>query len=189
MARFEFPSISVSRRIVSRRGSTPEDEDAEFTVILLRGEHDIATRTSLVVAIARAAQRDRADVLVDMSEMTFMDASTIGALVGSRNRLRLRSQSLAVRAPSPPALRVLELCGLTQMLHRTATDARHPTGAAAALSTWVDVPSARPEREPDRDGDETPRPAERDLARSMQPIPDARSSRAGAIFEADGGGP
>jgi anti-sigma B factor antagonist len=183
MARFEFSST-----IVSRRGSAPADQDAGFTVILLRGEHDIATRTSLVTAIARVAQRDEADVLIDMSAVTFMDASTIGALVGSRNRLRLRSQSLAVRAPSPAALRALELCGLTQLLHRSATVALHPTGVAAALSTWVDVPSARPDRELNRDGDETPRPAERQVARAIQRMANARSSRADAIVETDRGG-
>lgn len=127
---------------ISRRGSTPVDRDPEFTVVWVRGEHDLATKVSLVVAIARAAQRDDADLLVDLSEVTFMDASTIGALVGSRNRLRAHSQSLQLRAPSPPARRVLEMCDLAHLIHSDAAGMMHPTGASAALSTWVDVTPA-----------------------------------------------
>jgi anti-sigma B factor antagonist len=130
---------------VSRRGSTPQDPDADSTVVWVSGEHDLATKVSLVVAIARAAQRDDADLLVDLSEVTFMDASTIGALVGSRNRLRTRFQSLQLRAPSPPASRVLELCGLAHLIQASAAGTVHPagmlhhTGTAAALSSWVEI--------------------------------------------------
>jgi hypothetical protein len=69
--------------------------------------------------------------------VTFMDASTVGALVGSRNRLRRRGQSIRVRAPSMPALRVLEMCSLTDLVHASAPEAVVPT----ALATWVDVPA------------------------------------------------
>lgn len=137
MAHPESPSVTVARR-----GSMSDDRDADCTIVWLHGEHDIATKVAVVVTIARAAQRDDADLLVDLSEVTFMDASTIGALVGSRNRLRARSQSLLLRSPSPRARRVLDLCGLAQLV-RVRTEAVHPTGPAAALSTWVDVPSIR----------------------------------------------
>jgi anti-sigma B factor antagonist len=124
----------------------PADEDTGYTVVRVRGDQDIATRVSLVVAIARAAQRDEGDVLVDLSGVTFMDASTIGALVGSRNRLRCRSQSLEVRAPSPRARRVLELCGLGGLIHSPVGNV-HPRGDGAALGTWVHVPSSEANRE------------------------------------------
>lgn len=135
MAHPESPTVTVTRR-----GSTPDDRNAGFTIVWLHGEHDIATRATVVATIARAAQRDDADLLVDLSEVTFMDASTIGALVGSRNRLRARSQSLLLRSPSPRARRILDLCGLAHLI-QVRTEAEHPTGAAAALGTWVDVPA------------------------------------------------
>jgi anti-anti-sigma factor len=105
--------------------------------VWVRGEHDIATKDSLVVAIAYAGQLEHADVFVDLSELTFMDASTIGAIVGSANRLRSHSQSLALRAPSPRALRVLDLCGLAPLVHPAVVPAVHQSGVAAALSTSV----------------------------------------------------
>jgi anti-anti-sigma factor len=125
------PTISVPRR-------APPLGDADHTVVWVRGEHDIATKVSLAVAIARAAQRDDAPLLVDLSGVTFMDASTVGAIVGSRNRLGSRGQSLELRAPSALALRVIGLCGLTDLIRR---DPVHATGASAALRSWVDVPT------------------------------------------------
>jgi len=132
MARFTSPSVSVSRR-GSERG------DRLRTVLWVRGEHDIATKVTLTVAIARAAQRGDVPLLIDLSAVTFMDASTVGAIIGSRNRLRRRGQSLELRAPSPLALRVLHLCGLTDLIQRV-----QPTDPAAALATWVDVPPLEP---------------------------------------------
>jgi anti-anti-sigma factor len=179
MAHSESSSITVARR-----GSMPEDDDdSDCTIVWLRGEHDIATKVGLVVAIARAAQRDdSADVLVDLSGVTFMDASTIGAIVGSRNRLRSRSQSLDVRTPSVVARRVLDLCGLAHLVRVPVSDALHPAGEAAALSTWVDVPST--EANPEHDADTNPR-----VLSEGSRLGRARRSAFGAAVEADRVGP
>lgn len=176
------PSESVSAT-VSRRGAGPEDRDRDCTIVWLRGEHDIATKAPVVVAIARAAQRDDADVLVDLSEVVFMDASTIGALVGSRNWLRARSQSLLLVAPSPRARRILDLCGLAHLVPETEIEAVHPTGAAAALGTWVEVPAiGSPSADPGA-------PSERSAAvRRVLPA-GAPSAPTGPTPGADRGGP
>ena len=143
MARSESPSISVSRR--GAAGADPER-----TVVWVRGDHDIATKVSLSVTIARAAQLEEGDLLVDLSGVTFMDASTVDAIVRSADRLRSRAQSLEIRAPSPPARRILELCAVSLLVSPGATTETkatdHPTGTAAALGTWIDVPATRPAR-------------------------------------------
>lgn len=134
MARPTSPPVSVSR--LGSPGGDPE-----CTVLWMRGEHDIATKATLEVAIARAARRDDVPLLIDLSAVTFMDASTVGAIVGSGNRLRSRGQSLALRAPSPPALWVLKLCGLADLIQPERIQS---TGPAAALASWVEVPTLRP---------------------------------------------
>ena len=134
----EVPPISVSHR-----GSVRGEDDC--TVVWVSGEHDIATKASLAVTVAGAAKLDNVPVVVDLSAVTFMDASTAGAIVGSRNRLRSRGQLLMVRAPSPRALRVLELCGLAHLVNRGsiyATGAARLTAAPKA-SPWVRVPPRR----------------------------------------------
>ncbi|MDO8363143.1 MAG: STAS domain-containing protein [Actinomycetota bacterium] len=108
------------------------------------GEQDMATRMHLSVVLAEAAGLDDADIVVDLSEVTFMDASTVGALVMARDRLRALSRSLTVRDPSPPARRLLDLCGLERLIDEPPA-AQLP--GAAALGSWVSVPA----RDRDRD--------------------------------------
>lgn len=134
MARSESPSV-----FVSQRGSA--SGDAECTVVWVVGDLDVATRAGLVMSVARAADLEDIPLLVDLSGVTFMDASAVGAIVESHNRLRSRAQSLEVRDPSPRALRVLELCALTHLIHR---DPVRSTGVAVALGSWVDVPPIQP---------------------------------------------
>lgn len=97
-------------------------EPPPATLVSLRGEHDVATKESVADCITRAAALDDADVLVDLSDVTFLDASTIGVLVDTRNRLCARSRSLYVRSPSPLARRVLDLCDVAD-LEQSATSA------------------------------------------------------------------
>lgn len=130
----ELPSVWVSRRGTNRLGG-----DQLRTVVWVRGEHDIATRVHLSVTIAQAARLDDADMVVDLSGVTFMDASTIGTIIGARNRLRRCSRSLSVRAPSPRARRLLDLCGLMELIDEPSAPA--PPPAVTALGSWVDVPA------------------------------------------------
>lgn len=124
----------------SRRGSTPDDR----TIVWLNGEHDLTTKAAVAATIASAARRTDGDLLVDLSEVTFMDASTIGALIAEHNRLWARSRSLLLRAPPPPAARVLDLCGLAHLVHRAGAEPRGPAGEAAAPGADDDVFSAIP---------------------------------------------
>ena len=140
MPPIESPSVSVSPRGNARPASDPLR-----TVVWVRGEHDIATRVRLSATIAQAALLDDADMVVDLSGVTFMDASTIGALVGARNCLRASSRSLSVRAPSPRARRLLDICGLARLIDEHPASA--PPPVATALGSWVDVPAL--DRDPD----------------------------------------
>jgi anti-anti-sigma factor len=66
--------------------------------------------------LARAIAANHDDLTVDLSEVTFIDAGTIGALISGRNRLHGQSRSLRLRSPSGSARRVLEACGLTGLI-------------------------------------------------------------------------
>lgn len=115
--------------------------DAHLVVIRLRGEHDIATVAALAATLSQADAVEGADVVVDLREVEFMDASTIGVIVNARNLLALQSRALTVRSPSVCAQRVLDACGLTDLLDPSAaaTGARPVMGASGALGTWVAV--------------------------------------------------
>lgn len=143
MAHIESP-VTVSRRAPAPVGGEPTP-----TVVWLRGEHDIATRVRISVTIAQAARRDDGDIVVDLSGVTFMDASTIGVIVVSRDHLRARARSLSVRLPSPRALRLLDLCGLAALIDQPPPALSPAAAASRALGTWVNVPPTARQQEPD----------------------------------------
>ncbi len=130
----ESPSVSIVRCGQARAGSDPFR-----TVVRVRGGHDAATSEQLSIKLAQAAALDGADIVVDLSGVTFMDASTIGALVLAGNRLRDLSRSMLFREPSTSALRVLRLCQLAQLADEDSAPTQTP--GAAALGSWVDVPA------------------------------------------------
>lgn len=86
------------------------------TVIWLRGDQDFSNAAVLSETMNRAITVDEADVVIDLSEVRFMGAATIGAIVQARELLRARARTLALRAPSARTQRVVELCGLAELV-------------------------------------------------------------------------
>jgi hypothetical protein len=70
-----------------------------------------------------------------------MSAATIGVFVRARTLLRARSRSLVVRSPSRCARRLLDLCGLADLIDPRPVDTP-ATGAVGAQGTWVTVPAS-----------------------------------------------
>ena len=118
------------------------EHDGGRSVVWLRGEHDLATVGALFEIVARAIAFGDADVVLDLSAVEFMDASTVGVIIAASELLGRGSRSLVLRSPSRCARRLIELCGLSDLLE--TVDAG-PDGAASALGTWVAVPAVSPE--------------------------------------------
>lgn len=109
MALTESPgAISRESAVVTIRG-VPR-------AVWLLGEHDIATDPELAETIAQAISLDDNDLVLDLSMVEFIGASTIGVIVRARQFLRDRSRSLTIRSPSAAAWHVLDLCGLASLL-------------------------------------------------------------------------
>lgn len=134
-----FPgSSSVT---VCRRGPLSHaGRDADRTVVSLRGEHDLATVAALSESLTRAMAFDDSDLVVDLSGVQFMGAATVGVIIHARQFLRARSRSLVLRSPSRCAWRVLDVCGLGELVDQRPLDAGTSCGASA-LGTWVEVPA------------------------------------------------
>jgi anti-anti-sigma factor len=82
--------------------------------VTISGEIDIAT--SRAMGDALAAGRGPAHLEVDMSAVTFMDASGIGVLLAARQRAVDGGGSLTLRAPSSAVRRVTGILGLDELL-------------------------------------------------------------------------
>lgn len=128
-------SLEVSRSSIAANVASPR------ALIWVWGEHDLATRSELSDTLARAIAGEHSDVVVDLSLVTFMDASTVGVIVGARNLLGERSQKLTLRTPSHFARWVLDICGLSGLVEAEEVPSVTRTGA---LSTWVQVPAVDP---------------------------------------------
>lgn len=103
--------------IVSEVGPPPEVwREGARTVVALRGEQDMSTAARVAEPLADVGAVGQGDVVVDLSQVLFMDAAIIGVLIGARNALRSQSRDLTIRAPSRLARRVLELCGLGELI-------------------------------------------------------------------------
>jgi anti-anti-sigma factor len=89
--------------------------------VTLRGEHDLNSRPAVADALARACER--ANVLVDLSDCSFIDSTIIGVLVASFQAQSERGARLElVIPPSAQAIeRVAKIAGLPtfMVIHET----------------------------------------------------------------------
>jgi anti-sigma B factor antagonist len=93
---------------VSRRGAT--------TIVSARGDVDLSTEAGLRSAGADAARHAEC-VVVDLTDVTFLDSTGIRALVVIRGVVDDNGARMVVVAPAGgPASAVIELCGLEQQL-------------------------------------------------------------------------
>jgi anti-anti-sigma factor len=88
--------------------------------LCLSGDHDFATAPDFRAALAAATASGHTDVVVDLDDVTFMDASTLHELIQAQHRLLDRSGRFALRSPSRCARRLLELCDLTGLIEPEA---------------------------------------------------------------------
>jgi anti-anti-sigma factor len=86
-----------------------EDRDG-IVVARLAGELDIAGAPRVSDAIAEAVPTTSPGLVIDFSELKFIDSSGIAMLFGLARRLTSRRQQLRVVAPAEgPVIRVLDI--------------------------------------------------------------------------------
>ncbi len=116
----------------------PWRSEPDLIVIWLAGEHDIASDGALCLALAHAIASGPAALVVDLSGVEFMSASTLGTIARAREVLRQRSRSLTVRSPSAFVRRIIDACDLTDLLGPEEGNL-----AGKSLISWVAVPATR----------------------------------------------
>ena len=119
----------------SLRGPGPETSP---TVVWLHGEHDISTDGALCRALACAIALNDAALVLDLSDVRHISASTLGVIVSARKLLRQQSRSLTVRSPSAFVRRIIGICGLDELFGPGPEDGVVPD----ALGSWVVIPLA-----------------------------------------------
>jgi anti-sigma B factor antagonist len=88
--------------------------------LTLFGELDFAGSRQFRDAVTAVLLRSTAEVVVDVANLQFIDASGIGLFVELRHELAVRGATLRVVNARAPVDRVFSLCGLSAMLAGSA---------------------------------------------------------------------
>ena len=97
-------------------------------VLACSGRLNMVTAPSLKAAIATAATGPLPRLVIDMSEVTFVDSSGLGVLVGGLKLVRQSGGDLRIVVRSSQVLNVLALTNLDRILHPYGTVAEASSG-------------------------------------------------------------
>jgi anti-sigma B factor antagonist len=89
----------------------------EHTLIRARGEVDVMTAPKLSSQLDRILRGQDSDVLVDLSETTFLDSAGLHVLLNAARRLTRRGRHLSVACGPGPVRHVIELARLGETLN------------------------------------------------------------------------
>ena len=127
MALIESPSVTIPGR------GPPRPSTGSPSIVRFHGEHDIATVQVLAAQLARVIASTESDLSIDLSDVTFMDASTVSVIVCARRFLASRDRLLTLRSPGADAQRIIEICRLEELLD--------PCHGGAASSPAIELAS------------------------------------------------
>ena len=81
-------------------------------VVQMRGDHDRSSVPALAAVLASAVACETANVVVDLSEVRFINAATIRVLTAAGDFMSGQGRTFAMRSPTRGARRILDLCGV-----------------------------------------------------------------------------
>jgi anti-sigma B factor antagonist len=91
-------------------------ETADWTVVRVGGELDIATTPRLREQLVAAIAERGANVVLDLSGVAFLDSTGLGVLVGVLKRARTLGGDLRLAGAQPAVRRVFEITALDRTL-------------------------------------------------------------------------
>src|SRR5262245_34522073 len=106
----------MSRSAEERKVLVRTTESGTRSILAVEGEVDAHTAPQLKGAIAATIDRGTTELIVDLDQVTFMDSTGLGVLVGGLKRLREAGGELRIVCTRRPILRILEITGLDKVI-------------------------------------------------------------------------
>jgi anti-anti-sigma factor len=106
----------LGSRVACSRSSALRRHGAEGSRFVLRGEIDVANADRLLTTLRRVASEQTGEVVVDCTELTFIDAGGIRALVLVHHALAEHGRELRLEHPPPLLTRMLQALDLLYLL-------------------------------------------------------------------------
>jgi len=92
-----------------------EEIDDQTHVISLGGEIDLYTAPEFKERMVELIEAGKKNIVVDLSEATFIDSTTLGVLVGGVKRLRPSGGGLALVCTDQNISKIFEITGLDRV--------------------------------------------------------------------------
>jgi anti-sigma B factor antagonist len=99
-------------------------------IVSVAGEVDLYTAPQLEEQLAAVINEGPRRVVVDLTEATFVDSTTLGVLLEALRRLGAAGGQLAVVAAHPNVTKVFEITGLDRVFALYSTNGRGPAPSA-----------------------------------------------------------
>lgn len=93
------------------------DRDDGGVRILLKGELDASTASDLIVTLQGALGESPTELVVDLSELEFIDSTGLSLLVTTHKRAESDGTKFLLSRPSPATLKLLQITALTDFFN------------------------------------------------------------------------
>lgn len=108
----QFPGAAAAARI----SVAQEEREGGVTVLAITGDLDVATGPQLRDTLIQVMDQGKYRLVLDLTEVPFLDSLGLGVIVGVVHRLRPHDGALALACARPPVTRALKISGLTGIL-------------------------------------------------------------------------
>jgi len=87
-----------------------------YELLKVEGELDIATASRMITALNEAIADMQAPLVVDLTDVVFMDSTGLALLMNARRRVVRMGQGFAIICPNGPTARVFEIADMVDRL-------------------------------------------------------------------------
>ena len=95
---------------------THQEQCGDLVVLAVHGDVDLQSAPELGAALARVHNDRSGDVVIDLSAVTFLDSSGLGAIVTAHHALQASGHSVRVVCTDPRILKIIKLTRLDEVV-------------------------------------------------------------------------
>ena len=88
----------------------------EVTVVTIKGEVDIYSIDVFRGAIEKSFDQEAREIILDCSELTYIDSIGMGVLIEMRNKSQELGKKMLMKNPRPNIKKLLTLTGVDQII-------------------------------------------------------------------------
>jgi len=93
------------------------ENDSNEWLVVLKGELDLACANNLKEELYKAVEEKFADVVIDMTDLEYIDSTGIGVLVGLMKKLRTDGKDIKISNAKDNVKRIFKITGLDQIIN------------------------------------------------------------------------